>query len=88
MDGRLAKLSDAQLALVTGALNDGTAGMKTRLLCEISYRLMRAGGPALLEDEEALVEELMTLHFRLRENQRKRRRGGSLAKVIPLRRAL
>jgi hypothetical protein len=75
MDSRLWKFSDAQLAMMMGSLNDGRVGMKNRLLCEISYRLMRAGGPAMTEDEEDLIDALMTHEFRLRENRRKHRRS-------------
>jgi hypothetical protein len=74
MDLRLGKFSDRQIALMLGSLNTGEISMKTRLLCEASYRLARAGGAALTEVEDDLIDEIMTCEFRLRENQRKQRR--------------
>lgn len=77
MDGRLAKFSDRQIAQMMGALNDGKVGMRNRLLCEASYRLIRAGGSAMTPEEEELIDELMTVDYRLREASRKRRRKSS-----------
>jgi hypothetical protein len=76
MDGRLAKFSDRQIAQM-GALNDGKAGMRNRLMCEASYRLTRSEGAAMTAEEEELVDELMTYYYRLREKARLRRRESS-----------
>jgi hypothetical protein len=77
MDGRLAKFSDRQIAQMMGSLHDGKVGMRTRLICEASYRLCRAGGAAMTAEEEELIDELMTVEFRLREKSRQRRRMSS-----------
>ncbi len=74
MDGRLAKFSDRQIAQMMGALNDGVAGIRNRLICEASYRLVRANGAAMTDEEEELIDLLMTADFRLREKKRQRRR--------------
>ncbi|HEU0367886.1 MAG TPA: hypothetical protein VFR42_01670 [Candidatus Acidoferrum sp.] len=54
--------------------------MVTRLVCEASYRLARAGGAAMTQEEDSLVDEIMTTEFRLRENQRVQRRVNSVRK--------
>jgi hypothetical protein len=77
MDGRLAKFSDRQIAQMMGSLHDGNAGMRTRLICEASYRLTRSAGAAMTAEEEELIDELMTSGFRLREMERARRRNNS-----------
>jgi hypothetical protein len=74
MDARLSKFSDRQIALMLGSLNTGEINMCTRLICEASYRLARAGGAAMTEDEDELIDEIMTNEFRLREKRREQRR--------------
>jgi hypothetical protein len=73
MDTRLGKFSDRQIALLLGSLNFGEISMATRLICEASYRLVRAGGASIEEDEDELIEDIMTYEWRLRETKRKRR---------------
>jgi hypothetical protein len=63
-----------------GALNDGKVGMRNRLMCEASYRLVRAGGAAMTFEEDDLIDEIMTCEFRLREAGRVRRRVNSVRK--------
>jgi hypothetical protein len=75
MDIRLAKFSDRQIALMMGSLDTGEINMRTRLLAEASYRLARAGGAAMTEEEDELLDDLMTAEFRLREHLRRQRRG-------------
>jgi hypothetical protein len=75
MDARLSKFTDQQLALLLGQLNDGREGMVSRVICEVSYRLLRAGGSALTVEEDELLDDLMTCVFRLRENNRRHRRN-------------
>jgi hypothetical protein len=75
MDIKLAKFSDRQIALMMGSLNMGEASMATRLICEASYRLARAGGAAMTEEEDKLLDEIMTSEYRLREHLRQQRRG-------------
>jgi hypothetical protein len=80
MDARLAKFSDRQIAQMLGTLNTGRDCLATRLICEASYRLARAGGPAMTEDEDELIEQIMTMDYRLREIQRRQRRSNSVRK--------
>jgi hypothetical protein len=80
MDPKLAKFSDRQSALMMGALNDGKVGMRNRLMCEASYRLVRADGAAMTLEEDDLIDEIMTCEFRLREAGRVRRRVNSVRK--------
>jgi hypothetical protein len=77
MDARLGKFTDQQLALLLGQMNCGCDGMASRVICEVSYRLLRAGGSALTVEEDELLDDLMTCVFRLRENNRRRRRASS-----------
>lgn len=51
--------------------------MAARLLCEASYRLARAGGPALTEEDDELIEDIMTTDYRLRQRMREQRRQRS-----------
>jgi hypothetical protein len=74
MDRLLHRLSDRQLALLLGELNEGREGMASRVICEVSYRLLRASGSAMSKYEDELLDDLMTCEFRLRENNRRRRR--------------
>jgi hypothetical protein len=80
MDRLLHRFTDQQLALLLGQLNDGREGMASRVICEVSYRLLRAGGPALTVEEDELLDDLMTAHFRLREHKRTHRRSSHLVK--------
>jgi hypothetical protein len=80
MDTKLAKFSDRQIGLALGSLNTGRDCMATRLICEASYRLARAGGVAMTEEENDLLDEIMTFEYRLRITQRKQRRVNSMRK--------
>jgi hypothetical protein len=80
MDIKLAKFSDRQIALALGSLNTGRECMATRLICEASYRLARASGAAMTEEEDELLDDIMTCEFRLRISQRRQRRSNSLRK--------
>lgn len=80
MDAKLGQFSDRQIALMMGSLNMGETNMATRLLCEASYRLVRAGGAALTEEEDELLDSIMTSEYRLRIKQREQRRVNSVRK--------
>jgi len=80
MDAKLAKFSDRQIALMMGSLNTGADNMATRLICEASYRLARAGGAAMTEEEDEMLDVIMTSEYRLRIEQRKQRRVNSVRK--------
>jgi hypothetical protein len=80
MDVKLAKFSDRQIALMMGSLNTGKICMATRLIGEASYRLARASGQAMTEEESELIDDIMTDEFRLREKQREQRRLNSVRK--------
>jgi hypothetical protein len=80
MDVKLAKFSDRQIALMMGSLNTGRDCMATRLICEASYRLARAGGAAMTEEEDELLDEIMTAEYRLRIHRRKQRRVNPMRK--------
>jgi hypothetical protein len=80
MDAKLAKFSDRQIALMMGSLNMGGDNMATRLICEASYRLARAGGAAMTEEEDEMIDGIMTCEHRLRIKQREQRRINSVRK--------
>jgi hypothetical protein len=96
MDIKLARFSDRQISLMMGSLNTGRDCMATRLICEASYRLARAGGAAMTEEEDELLDDIMTCEYRLRISQRRQRRGkyetvrkggrGELSEPLPARR--
>jgi hypothetical protein len=82
MDTRLSKFSDRQIALMLGALNTGEISMRTRLICEASYRLARSAGAALMDEEDEMIDQIMTCEYRLRMQRRKQRRQCSTKKGV------
>jgi hypothetical protein len=71
---KLSELTDRELALMMQSLLHWTAGKHDALVAEAAYRLVRAGGGPLLKEESELIDEIHTLEFRLREENRRQRR--------------
>jgi hypothetical protein len=74
MNWPLSKFTDLDLAQALGSLNDGSDRMRTRLLCEISFRLTRAGRGPLTAEESEMAGNVMNYRFQQREQDRRDRR--------------
>ena len=71
---KLEDFTDREIALMMGSLHFGVAGKHDELVAEAAYRLVRASGGPLLQEEADLIDEIHTNEYRLRETNRRQRR--------------